>query len=114
MLKQENRLRRRQDFRRVYKSGKSLKNPAFVLCYRPSYSKGGLRIGFSVSKRMGKAVERNLVKRRLREACRLEIDKFIKGYDYILVARLAAKGQTVENLRRKLVKQLDTKDIKPR
>lgn len=114
MLKQENRLRRRQDFRRVYNSGKSLKNPAFVLCYRPAYKKGGLRIGFSVSKKIGKAVERNRTKRMMREACRLEIGAFPKGYDYILVARHPAKEQTVESLRRSVRKSLDKLSLKAR
>lgn len=114
MLKQENRLRRRQDFRRVYNSGKSLKNPAFVLCYRPAYHKGGLRIGFSVSKKIGKAVQRNLTRRRMREACRLEMDAFVPGYDYILVARHLAKEQTVESFRARIKKSLAQLNLKPR
>lgn len=107
-------MRRRQDFRRVYKSGKSLKNPAFVLCYRPSYQKGGIRIGFSVSKKIGHAVERNLTRRRLREACRLEMAAFVPGYDYVLVARHSAKEQTVESLRKRIKKAMADLRLKPR
>lgn len=113
MLKQEYRLRRRQDFRRVYQRGKSLKDPAFVLCFRPS-AKNRLRLGFSVSKKLGKAVERNRIRRKLREACRLELASFSAGYDYILIARMRAKDETVESLRRRVRKLLASAGIQPR
>ncbi len=108
MLKQSYRLKRRQDFRRVYQRGNSLKNRAFVLCFRAAGQKypNQLRIGFSVSKKIGKAVERNRVRRRLREACRLELAAFPKGVDYVLIARLGAKAETVASLQKKLRKML--------
>lgn len=118
MLKQCFRLKKRQDFRRVYQRGGSLKNRAFVLCFRAvgrkEYGKGQktkqnterLRIGFSVSKKIGKAVERNLVRRRLREACRLELACFPRGYDYVLIARGGAKNESVAGLRQLLKKLL--------
>lgn len=109
MLKQSYRLKRRQDFRRVYQRGNSLKNRAFVLCFRAAGQKypNQLRIGFSVSKKIGKAVERNRVRRLLREACRLELAAFPKGFDYVLIARLGAKTETVASLRKKLQKMLE-------
>ncbi len=113
MLKQGNRLKRRQDFRRVYQRGKSLKNHSFVMCYRPA-QKQNLRIGFSVSKKIGKAVERNRVRRRLREACRLELAAFAPGYDYVFIARTGAKEETVESFRARLLKILQTANLNPR
>jgi ribonuclease P protein component len=113
MLKQEYRLKRRQDFRRVYQRGKSLKNRAFVLCFRPSI-KGEQRIGFSVSKKIGKAVERNRIRRRLREAVRLELEAFAPGYDYVIVARLGAKEETVDSLRTRVKKILAAANLTPR
>lgn len=45
------------------------------------------RFGFSISKKVGKAVNRNLLKRRLREICRQHIAAFQPGLDIVLVAR---------------------------
>ncbi len=120
MLKKQYRLKRRQDFRRVYQRGKALKNRAFVLCYRhgggyqPKKMKSQnkrsdpstVRLGFSVSKKIGKAVERNRVRRKLREACRLELTAFKPGYDYVLIARQGAKAESVVELRRRLLQTL--------
>ena len=113
MLKQANRLRRRQDFRRIYQRGKALKCHAFVLYFRPA-AKGAVRIGFSVSKKLGKAVERNRVRRKLREAVRLGLAALPSGYDYVLIARLGAKDETVESFRRQINKLLKGAGISPR
>lgn len=113
MLKKTYRLKRRQDFRRVYQRGKSTANRAFVLCWRPNRS-GVPRVGFSVSKKIGKAVERNRVRRKLREACRLEFGFFVPGYDYVLIARHGAKAATVESLRHKITGTLRQIALPPR
>lgn len=114
MLKQCYRLKKRQDFRRVYQRGNSLKNRAFVLCFRATgrrLANTPPRIGFSVSKKIGKAVERNRVRRRLREACRLELANFRPGFDYVLIARLGAKAESVASLRQKLKKLLANQEV---
>lgn len=113
MLKKTYRLKRRQDFRRVYQRGKSTANRAFVLCWRPNRS-GVPRIGFSVSKKIGKAVERNKVRRKLREACRLQLGLFAPGYDYVLIARQGAKAATVSGLRQKITATLRQISLAPR
>ncbi len=113
MLKKTYRLKRRQDFRRVYQRGKSTANRAFVLCWRPNRC-GVPRVGFSVSKKIGKAVERNRVRRRLREACRLEFGFFAPGYDYVLIARQGAKVATVAGLRQKISAALRQLALAPR
>lgn len=113
MLQKTYRLKRRQDFRRVYQRGKSTANRAFVLCWRPNRN-GVPRVGFSVSKKIGKAVERNRVRRKLREACRLEFGFFAPGYDYVLIARQGAKEADVIGLRKKIRDALRQLALAPR
>lgn len=113
MLKQVNRLKKRQDFKRVYQRGKSNKNWAFVLYYRPN-NLGEARLGFSVSKKIGNAICRNKMKRRLREACRLEMSAFTKGYDYVFIARNGIKNETVQSLQKKVNKMATGFNLKPR
>jgi ribonuclease P protein component len=94
VLRRRSRLSRSQDFDRVYRSGRSVANRYLVLYYfprpeaeAPEGSKGAARVGFSVSKRLGSAVERNRLKRALREAYRLNESVFREGLDFVLIAR---------------------------
>jgi ribonuclease P protein component len=72
------RLLRHADFERVYKQGRKQYLPSMIVFYlaRPAGNAGqpsSLRIGFTVSRALGGAVERNRIKRRLREAVRLSL-----------------------------------------
>jgi ribonuclease P protein component len=87
------RLSRSDDFTRVYRAGRSVANKYLVLYYfersEPVLPGGEARprVGFSVSKRLGNAVDRNRVKRVLREAFRAN-DQSLKGnMDFVLIAR---------------------------
>jgi len=63
----------------------------FVLQGRRRTDEGPPRIGFTVSRKVGNAVERNRVRRRLREVVRLsDADRFRAGNDYVLIGRRAA------------------------
>lgn len=83
---QSERLRRKADFDRAYSEGKRIVSSSLVLFFCPSPSEK-TRLGLSVSKKIGKAVVRNRVKRLLREAFRLNKHELRKGYDILLVAR---------------------------
>jgi ribonuclease P protein component len=84
------RLRRRTDFLAVA-SGTKLPTSAFVLQALRRADEGPVRFGFTVSKKVGNAVERNRVRRRLREIVRLSKPQDPQaGYDYVLVGRRAA------------------------
>lgn len=80
-------------FRRLYRKGNSLANSFLVL-----YSRGnGLqenRLGLTVSAKMGCAVKRNKVRRRLREIYRLNEEKFLPGHDFVIVVR--SRGMTAD------------------
>ncbi|MCC5909525.1 MAG: ribonuclease P protein component [Clostridiaceae bacterium] len=85
-MKAANRLRKNEDFRRVYKKGNSMANKLLILYI----SKNGLdynRAGFTVSKKVGKSIVRSRVKRLMRESYRLNEEKIKQGYDLVFVAR---------------------------
>jgi ribonuclease P protein component len=91
MLPKRYRLTRSRDFSRTRRVGRSAGSPLLVLYVAPTRSPE-LRIGFSVSKRVGNAVIRNRVKRFMREAVRHELPRLYQGIDLVFIARPAAAG----------------------
>jgi ribonuclease P protein component len=87
------RLRRRSDFRAAA-DGTRASGRWFVLQARRRAEDGAIRIGFTVSRQVGNAVERNRVRRRLREIVRLSTAagtaQLRPGHDYVFVGRRAA------------------------
>jgi ribonuclease P protein component len=90
------RLSRSAEFERVYRQGRS-KGNRFLVLYAFARADGdahadeGPRLGLSVSRRVGGAVERNRVKRVLREAFWEEAERLPAGSDYVVVARPDAR-----------------------
>lgn len=80
-----------KEFRRLYYKGGSFVSDVLVL-YTLKNRNEGNRLGITVSKKMGKAVVRNRVRRKIRESYRLLEDKIPAGYDLCFVAR----GRAVE------------------
>ncbi len=80
------RLRRSEDFRRVWKEGRSWAHPLFIIWAAP-HERYEPRIGIVASKKVGKAVQRNRARRLLREAARLLYPRIEEGWDIVLVAR---------------------------
>lgn len=81
-------LKKNKEFKKVYENGKSYATRNLVI-YVLNYEKGDKnRFGLSVSKKIGNAVVRNKLKRRLREIIReFEVEKEFIGYDIIFIAR---------------------------
>ncbi len=82
-------IKQNYEFRRLYSKGKSCAN-AYLVVYCRKNRAGRSRIGYTVSNKVGHAVVRNRVRRRLREIYRLNREKMPAGYDIIIVARVRA------------------------
>jgi ribonuclease P protein component len=85
------------EFRRLYAKGRSAVMPSLVIYVRPNKS-GDNRVGFTVTTRLGHAVVRNRIHRRLREIYRLHREELRPGTDMVVVAR----GRSVEATYRRL------------
>jgi ribonuclease P protein component len=92
------RLRQRADFLAAA-TGAKVHVPGFVLQMRERDDRLPPRLGFTVSKKVGNAVERNRVRRRLREVVRrLPPDRMQAGCDYVLIGRRTAMSLPFERL----------------
>jgi len=83
------RLRSSKDFRRVNRQGRRQASPHFVALLAPG-REPHTRLGLAVSRRVGNAVARNRVKRRLREWFRCSRDSLPEGRDLVVIARRGA------------------------
>lgn len=81
------RLKRNRDFRVVFARGSSVANRFYVLYVIKKPQPSELRIGFSVSRKVGNAVSRNRVKRVLREVFRKWIPELPGSLDLVVIAR---------------------------
>lgn len=105
------RLRKNNEFKLVYRRGKSLANNLLVLYTfnnRKNKTEDNLtynKVGISVSKKVGNSVVRSRSKRLITESYRLNEKDLKSGYDFVFVARSAIKGKSfseVENAMKKL------------
>ncbi|MDL2248438.1 ribonuclease P protein component [Tyzzerella sp. OttesenSCG-928-J15] len=84
-------LKKNYEFRQVYNRGKSIANKLLVLYIMPNGTSSN-KLGFSVSKKVGKSVTRSRVTRLIRESYRLGEDKIKSGYDIVFIARPSCNG----------------------
>lgn len=98
------------EFRRIYRKGKSAVSPQLVI-YCQMNRRGHSRLGVSVSTKLGCAVVRNRVRRRIREIYRLNKAKMLPGYDLIVVARVRAVETDYQKLDRTYLRLLEQLDL---
>ena len=85
-MKQENRLKKRKQFKWTFKNGKSVGDKHITLIFVKSKTRDA-KIGFSVTKKVGKAVVRNKKKRQMREAVSKHINLINGFFFFFFVAR---------------------------
>ena len=97
-------LNRNKDFRWLYARGKSAVGVYLALYVRKNRS-NALRLGLTVSAKLGGAVSRNRIRRRIKEAYRLSEHLFCPGHDLVVVARFRAHSAAFDALRQDLLRQ---------
>jgi ribonuclease P protein component len=100
------RLKRRADFLAAAAGARVPAGP-FVLQARTRDDRTGpVRVGFTVTKKTGNAVERNRIRRRLRELVRLSPGPMRAGHDYVLIGRRSALNAPFETMTDDLTRAL--------
>ena len=97
------RLRRREDFSRTYRGGKSFANGQFVVYWSQQPKAEPFRLGISASKKIGNAVVRNRMRRVIKEIVRHHADRIAEHTDFILIVRTGAVDKDTKELERSVL-----------
>ncbi len=101
-MKRSFRLRKNDEFQRVYRRGMPAYNRDFkIIGFRNHLEHN--RFGYSLSKKYGKAHERNRTKRRLREIVRAHQNSFPKSFDYVILPKQTTKSLSFQQLEQSLL-----------
>ena len=106
-------LKRNHEFQRLYRKGKSAAAPTLALYCRKN-RQPETRLGLTVGKKVGGAVTRNRVRRRLREIYRLHQGELRTGYDIVVVARVKAAFANYHQLERHFLSAADRLGLRDR
>ena len=85
-MKKRFRVKKEKDFNAIFKEGESFANRKFVI-YRLENNEQHFRVGLSVSKKLGNAVTRNQIKRRMRHILIEHKDQLVENVDFVVIAR---------------------------
>jgi ribonuclease P protein component len=98
------RLRRRPEFLRVYEKGFRTSSPYFAAVCLKVEGQAGPRVGFATPRKLGGSVVRNRLRRRLREAVRLNLERLAPEWMVVVQARGTAMEAPFEDLKREIEK----------
>ncbi|GHV36855.1 ribonuclease P protein component [Clostridia bacterium] len=97
-------LNRNRDFRRLYNKGQSAAGRCVVVYCRPAWGKNKnvIRLGLTATVKLGNAVRRNRIRRRIRECYRSLEPSLKPGFDIVIVARSRAYDVKFTELQREM------------
>ncbi len=101
-FRKHERLRHKNDFKRVYEQGKTIVSSSFVLYIDSDSKRQYRRLGIVASKKIGNAVTRNRCKRLVRELFRRNKEKFPPGSDVIVIVKRDMVGKRYAELEEEL------------
>jgi len=96
-------LKKNFEFKRVYKYGRSIVN-RYIVVYYMKNKKDYNRIGITVSKKVGKSVTRNRVRRLIKESLLQIEENLVKGYDIVIIARVMANDASYGTIKKSISK----------
>ncbi|MFA5675631.1 MAG: ribonuclease P protein component [Christensenellales bacterium] len=105
-MRREYSLRRNKEFKYVYRKGRSVSDSYMVLIYVPTKT-SHLKVGFSVSRKLGNSVQRNKIKRRMKEAFFSALDNVSRNCLLIFTPREKAKHIDYQEIQRSVLKLLN-------
>ena len=109
-MKKNFRVKREKDFKAIFKEGTSFANRKFVI-YRLENKQKHFRVGLSVSKRLGNAVTRNQIKRRIRHILQNAKGEISEGVDFVVIARNGVEALGYAEMEKNLLHALKLSKI---
>ena len=102
-MRKSYRVKKESEFQRVFETHNSVANHKFVVYQMEKPGQKHFRVGISVGKKIGNAVHRNWVKRRIRQTL-LEVKPQLRSdVDFLVIARSAADGLSMAETKKNLV-----------
>lgn len=96
-------LRKNREFQVIYRRGKNFWNKDFTIFIRVT-NKKRVKFGISITKKFGKANKRNLIKRRVKEIIRLNIESLGLGYEMVILPKKSTLDLSYTELEKSLLK----------
>ena len=109
-MKKSFRVKREKDFSAIFRDGTSFANRKFVV-YQLENQKSHFRVGLSVSKKLGNAVTRNQIKRRIRHILLSVREHLADNVDFVVIARKGVEGLDYAEMEKNLLHVLKLSKI---
>ena len=109
-MKKNFRVKREKDFKEIFQYGTSFANRKFVV-YQLEKQQNHFRVGLSVSKKLGNAVTRNQIKRRIRHILLSVRERLADNVDFVVIARKGVEGLDYAEMEKNLLHVLKLSKI---